>query len=261
MFIYEEFGMLDKPILLFIHGGGVGGWMWDGQVDYFKEYHCIVPTLAGHSSRNDETAFSIEKSAVELIELIESIKGDRPVHLIGFSIGAQIGLTMVSLKPRLFETAVINSALIIPQKSLLPFITPTVKLSFPLIKNRTFARMQAKELHMEGEWFEKYYEETLKIKKETLCTVLQENMSFTLPISFSESTTKMLVTVGEKEKGIMQKSADQITSANQNCCKLVIPCIGHGLPTALPSMFNKIVALWIEEQRILDEEAIQNELL
>ena len=28
---------------MFIHGGGISGWMWHKQVERFSDYHCIAP--------------------------------------------------------------------------------------------------------------------------------------------------------------------------------------------------------------------------
>ncbi|MEH6890050.1 alpha/beta hydrolase [Bacillus sp. JJ864] len=45
---YKEYGNDNAPLMLLLHGGGVSGWMWDKQVQYFSRYHCIVPDLPGH---------------------------------------------------------------------------------------------------------------------------------------------------------------------------------------------------------------------
>ena len=74
---YMEYGNMEGPLLVFIHGGGVGGWMWDKQIAYFKDYHCLVPTLQGHGGRSDETTFSIRGKCIEIIELIEQKKMKR----------------------------------------------------------------------------------------------------------------------------------------------------------------------------------------
>ena len=36
---YVESGNKDAPTIVFIHGGGISGWMWAKQVEYFKDYH------------------------------------------------------------------------------------------------------------------------------------------------------------------------------------------------------------------------------
>ncbi|MGE7692667.1 alpha/beta fold hydrolase [Lysinibacillus sp. NPDC094177] len=49
---YKEYGDLHKPLILLIHRGGVGGWMWDKQVQYFSNYHGVVPELIDKEANN-----------------------------------------------------------------------------------------------------------------------------------------------------------------------------------------------------------------
>ena len=58
---------------------------------------------------------------------------------------------------------------------------------------------------MEGEYFKRYYEDSVRMNVNTLIEMLRENMSYILPTSFSKSTARILVTVGEKEKGIIEE--------------------------------------------------------
>ncbi|MCG7342621.1 alpha/beta hydrolase [Sporosarcina sp. ACRSL] len=245
-----EYGNQEEPILVFLHGGGVGGWMWNQQVDYFKNYHVLIPTLQGHGDRSEETDFSIRGNAIEVIELIQQKKNEKDIHIIGFSIGAQICLEIISLAPNLIKSAMINSAVVIPMMSMIPFISPTIKMTYPLTKNKKFAKAQAKQLYMDGDYFEKYYEDSLKIKPTTLINILKENMSYTLPENFAESTARILVTVGDKEKGLVKKSVQRIVDGNDRCEALFVPNIGHGFPVAQPDLFNKVLQDWIEHQKV-----------
>ena len=247
---FMEYGNMEGPLLVFIHGGGAGGWMWDKQITYFKDYHCLVPTLQGHGGRSEETSFSIQANSIEILDLIRQKKNGRDVHLVGFSIGAQICLDMLSLAPNVITSAVINSAVVIPMKFAIPLIAPAIKLSFPLIKNKSFAKAQAKQLYMQGEYFDTYYEDSLRMKQSTLIEILKENMSFSIPDNFSQCKADVLVTVGGKEKGIMKKSALRIVEKNGKCQSYIIPSIGHGFPVAQPEQFNQVVETWIEQRKI-----------
>lgn len=247
MMIYDEYGNNNAPLLVLIHGGGVGGWMWDKQIDYFSVYHCIVPTLQGHGDRSDEDTFSIQGNAIELIDLIKEKGTGKDIHIVGFSIGAQICLEMIHLAPALITTAVINSATVIPMKFVNALIAPTIKMTFPLIKNKSFAKLQAKQLYMDGEYFPRYYEDSLKMKAATLIEILKENMSYSLPDNLSESTTRILVTVGDKEKGLLLKSAKKIVDCHKKTEMQIIPNMGHGFPIADSQLFNEVVDRWIME--------------
>lgn len=248
---YKEFGDQNASLLLFLHGGGVSGWMWDNQIPYFSHYHCIVPDLPGHGASHGDILFSIRDSAERFIELIEEkVAGKlagRKVILIGFSLGAQVIIQILSLKPDLVDAAIINSALVRPSPLGRKLIKPTIKCSYPLIRNKRFSRLQAKTLYITEDQFQKYYEESCQMKLATLVSVLEENMSFGIPQSFREAHGKILVTVGAKEKAIMKKSAKDLVEANSNCTGVIIPEMGHGVPMAMPDFFNQMVESWIQE--------------
>ena len=128
-----------------------------------------------------------------------------------------------------------------------------LRLSFPLIKNRWFSKLQAKTLNVSEDYFEKYYKESCQMKPDTLVRVLEENMSFEIPKDFSEANGKILVTVGEREKAVMKKSAKDIVETNSNCIGVIIPKIGHGVSLAMPEFFNQMVESWIHEGKLPKE--------
>lgn len=244
---YQEYGDKSAALMLFLHGGGVGGWMWDKQIEYFTHYHCIVPELPEHGLHNDASAFSVRASAEEIIQLIEAKAKGKQVILIGFSLGAQVLIELLSLRPTIIDAAIMNSALVRPNPSVKKWIRPLIGLSFPLIKHRWFSKLQAKSMYIREEDFEKYYAESRCIKQDTLVRVLEENMSFEIPADFRKATGKLLVTVGEKEKAVMKESAKDIVKANSNCTGVVIPEIGHGVSLAKPDFFNLLVEAWVEK--------------
>lgn len=251
MVYYKESGDKDGPIMLFLHGGGVSGWMWEKQVEYFTHYHCIVPDLLEHGLSNHGPLFSIQRCADDLIEIIKIKEkaADKPIIVIGFSLGAQVAIQMLSMKPDLIKYAVINSALVRP--SHYKWLSPLITLSFPLIKNRSFSKLQAKSLYINESQFEQYYQESCSMKRETLSRVLKENMSFQIPEKFRDARSKILVTVGEKEKSVMKKSMQDIVECNQHCTGLVIPQVGHGISLAKPDYFNQLIEKWVLEEKVL----------
>ncbi len=130
------------------------------------------------------------------------------------------------------------------------WIRPSVQLSYPLIRNRAFAKLQAKTLYISPEQFERYYLESNQMQRDTLIQILQANMSYAIPGRFSQASTRILVTVGAQEKAIMKKSAAALVRHNTNCQGIQIPGIGHGVTMARPDYFNKLVSDWLHDQRI-----------
>lgn len=250
---YKEYGDITAPLMIFLHGGGVSGWMWDEQIQYFSAYHCIVPDLPEHGLHKSDLVFSIEGSAEGVAHLIETKALGRQVIVIGFSLGAQVLVQLLSVKSHLIDVAIINSALVRPMASMKSWISPTLKLAFPLIKYRWFAKLQAQTLYVSDDKFEKYYEESSQMRIDTLVRVMEENMSFAIPAGFQEAKAKILVTVGEKEKSMMKKSAKDLVEANAFCKGVILSDIGHGVPMAEPKFFNQLIEAWIHNKQLPKE--------
>lgn len=247
---YQEAGNTNAALMVFLHGGGVSSWMWRKQIQYFTNFHCLAVDLPEQGRSRDVLNFSIRTSADNIIELIERKADGKQVIVIGFSLGAQVLIEMLSLKPDLIDCAIINSALVRPIPLVKKLIRPSIKLTFPLIKNKSFSRLQARTLYVDKEYFKVYYDETCQMKRDTLIRILEENMSFELPPDFKKAKGKILVTVGEKEKAVMKRSARIIVENNSNCTGIIIPSIGHGVSLVKPEFFNGMVEKWIYEREI-----------
>jgi len=217
--------------------------MWNRQVDYLaNKYHCIVPELV----RPDAGGFSIESSADQALELIHTHARGKPVAVIGFSLGAQILVRMLSIEPQGIDHAIINSAFVrgIPYARLL---LRTMKYTMPLVRNRTFAKLQARTLYIPDDDFETYYQESRRTTWASLSAVMEANMAFRIPERFGEAQGKILVTVGSQEKAIMHSSMHDLVQANVNCTGCTLPNVGHGAPLAAPDLFNRLVESWMTD--------------
>ncbi|TWI59720.1 pimeloyl-ACP methyl ester carboxylesterase [Halalkalibacter nanhaiisediminis] len=253
MMHYKEFGDGNPALMVFIHGGGVSSWMWNKQVEYFSsKFHCLVPDMPEHGRSKNGVQFTINDAADKINELIEEKGKGKRVIAIGFSLGAQVLIAMLSKKPNLIDFAMINSALVKP----VPFANALIKsmmFTFPLVRYKAFSKIQAKSMYINRDYQDTYFEESYQINKDAFVRIMNENMSFKIPHSFENSSSKILVTVGEKERKIMKNSMKEIIESNPNCKGLIIPRIGHGFSLANPKLFNTTLEEWIEHDVITSE--------
>ncbi|MFS0785528.1 alpha/beta hydrolase [Shouchella sp. 1P09AA] len=250
---FQETGNRDSPLLFFIHGGGVSRWMWQKQVDYFTAYHCVAVDLPEHGKSREVGNFSIGESAKQCLALIEEKAANKTVHLIGFSLGAQVAIEVLSQDSNRITSAMINSALVSPSSLLNRSVAYTAQLALPLAKWERFAKAQAKVLYIPEDQFLLYYCESKQMRAQTFARVMKENLSFSIPPSFRDVSTRMLVTVGEKESRLMRKSLLELTYANEQCQNLTIKGYGHGYSLANPAAFNSLLQRWIEKEEWWDD--------
>ncbi|EMY35447.1 hypothetical protein D477_003992 [Arthrobacter crystallopoietes BAB-32] len=230
-------------VLLLIHGGGVAGWMWKRQVQQFSgRFHVVVPDLPGHGTSSAEDFASIGQTADELAGLLAGLRtGGVKITVVGFSLGAQIAVDLVSRYPGLVDSAVIVSALAVP----LALGTAAARAAgwlMPLARRRWFARLQARALAIRDDMFDDYYRTTAAIGGRTMEAVLRGNAAFGIPDGWRRTATPALVVVGQKEKAVMKRSAALLAEAHPSGRLLIVDGAGHGLPLQDPERFRTILA-------------------
>jgi len=113
MLYIEETGNPVAPTIVFLHGGGGGGWMWRPQVETLKgEYHLLAPDLPEHGRSADIKPFAIADAALRVADLIRTRAHDGKAHVVGLSEGAQIVVALLASAPELVDRAVVSSALV-----------------------------------------------------------------------------------------------------------------------------------------------------
>ncbi len=192
-----------------------------------KDYHVVAPIIDGHGDDGDNTFISIEDSAKKLIEYIDTECGGKIYALGGLSIGAQIVTEVLSSRSDITEFAIIESALVIPITGS-AVMAYTNKLMYGLVKQRWFSKMQAKALSLPKEMFELYYNDSAKMSKQSLVNISLSNGNYCIKDTLAKTNTKVLIIVGEKEIGMMRKSAGKLHSAIQGSRLCIAPKLKHG---------------------------------
>lgn len=238
-------GEFQGPPVVFLHGGGVAGWMWDRQAGFFKDYHVIIPDLPGHGRSAEIPFISINDAASKVLTAVRDVVGTEKITLVGFSLGAQLVVEIMSRWPEKVESAVILSAMVRPVNTGKYLLLSFMKMCFGLVRARWFSEWQAKSLYIPEDYREQYYEDSLRLTRDNFIRVLEANLSYSLPDSFADSNIRTLILAGTKERGIMRSSVKDMVKANRDCMGYLVAGAGHGLPLAEPDFFNEIVLNFI----------------
>lgn len=226
---FKEFGDKNKPVIIFLHGGGLSWWSYKPQIEMLQNnYFIIVPVIDGHGDAWENTYVSIEKSAEQVIDYIKENCSGKVFAICGLSLGAQITVEILSQESDITEHAVIESALVYPMKTITKLNLPMLSLCYGLIKKRWFAKLQAKSLNIPDELFDNYFEDSSKMTKESLINIMRSNGYYSMPSALCNTRAKTLILVGQKELSIMKRSANLLHDTIKGSSLNVIERSGHG---------------------------------
>lgn len=221
--------------ILFLHGGGVAGWMWRPTLAQLGSgVRAIVPDLPGHGRSVELPYRSHPDTCAALVDLLER-RAPEGAIVVGFSLGAQLAILLASNRPDLVRGVVVVSAETEPAP--LPRLTlALLAATAPLARQDWFGRLQAKELAIPDELLADYLRDSARVSRQTLMASVGENLRFTLPPAWSEFTGPALVLVGEQERRLMHRSARRTHDALPGSALQTVAGCRHGIPLEQPRL-------------------------
>ncbi len=101
----------DQDATVFLHYGGGNLLMWEPVVPFFRETsRCIRLDLRGHGhSDAPATGYHIETMALDVVGVLDYLNLDS-VHVVGSSLGAEVGLALAAISPDRVRSLVCEGA-------------------------------------------------------------------------------------------------------------------------------------------------------
>ena len=244
-----EFGKQNKDIVLLLHGGGLSWWNYREAANLLAEWcHVVLPVLDGHGD-NEASFTSIEENAARLISYIDTHFGGQVLAIGGLSLGGQIAVEMLSQRKDICQYAVLESALVKPMKMTAVWIEPIFGMSYGLIRQKWFAKLQADYLGIPKELFEDYFRDTCKIRKTDMIAFLKANSLYTIKRSISETKAKVKIVAGAKEQKNIRDSAKFLHKTIPGSSLEILPGLRHGdLSINHPQDYARMLTEWIERE-------------
>ena len=242
-----EFGPATAPSLLLLHGGGVGGWSWRPQIAALQsDYHLLVPDLPQHGQSLDVAPFSMTDAAARMAELIHKRAHDGHAHIVGLSLGSQVGVALLAVAARLVDRAVLTGASVrpIPGASLMG---PTLRLYAPFMNIPWLVKLNQQTLGVPDEYSAEFAADTRSSTVPALTNILKANMAFRVPPGLTRLKNPTLVLVGEKEPGMQRRSARELAGSMAGATAYMVTGMIHNWPLAAPELFNRTLRAWLTD--------------
>ena len=244
-----EFGEQNRDVIMLLHGGGLSWWNYrEVAKNLADRYRVVLPVLDGHAESN-ATFTTMEDNAARLIDYIDTHFGGQVLAIGGLSLGGQVAVEMLSQRPDICRYALIESALVKPMKLTHALIEPTFGMSYDLIQQKWFAKMQADYLGIAKGLFEDYYRDTCKIAKTDMIAFLKANSAYEIKPTLSKTTAKVKIVAGTREEKTIRDSAKMLHKAILGSSMEMLPGLRHGeLSLSHPERYANIITEWIGEE-------------
>ena len=257
----EETGPASAPTIIFLHGGGGAGWMWQPQVEQLDEYHCLVPDLPEQGRSVNEKPFRIQDSASQISELIRTRAHHGKAHVVGLSEGAQVAVALLASAPELVDHAVLSSALVRPLpggKMMTPgLIGLTYRLSVTPFKNTEWwIRLNMKyAAGVPDKYYPQFSRSFKELSESGFTNLMIENQRFRLPQGLEQVKAPTLIVVGKKEYPAMHQSARDLAAVIPAAQAYQVVHDGkmslaeeHNWNMTAPELFTQTVRAWLSGQ-------------
>lgn len=258
--VYEQ-GSASAPTIIFLHGGGGSGWMWQPQLTALCDYHILVPDLPEHGQSMDIKPFSIQDSASLIADLIRARAHGGQAHVIGLSEGGQITVALLASHPELVDHAVVSSALLrpVPGAGMMTpgLVAASVKWFVdPFRNNDWWIRLNMKySAGVPETYYSQFKNNFQHMTGDQFAHVMVENQRFRMPPGLQHVTVPTLVVAGNKEYNVMRQSVRDLASVMPNAKGYLIAhsrrmslAEEHNWNMTAPELFTTMVRAWLTGQ-------------
>ncbi len=261
---YEEFGRSDAPTLVFLHGGGVAGWMWRSQVTFFKDrFHCLVPDLPEQGNSHELKPFTIKFAADCVAGVIrDTVRGGK-AHVVGLSEGAQVVVELLSRHPDVIDHAVCSSAMLRPMPGQGLYKRELFRTIYrwfmaPFQNNTGWIRLNMRySAGLAEEYFNEFKKSFQETTEDGFANLMYESMNFRIPPELEKCEVPVLIVVGSREYKQMIQSGRDLLKTLPNAYGVMVS-LGkssslvkeHNWAMTAPELFNRTIFSWISDQKL-----------
>jgi pimeloyl-ACP methyl ester carboxylesterase len=257
---FQSTGPDSAPTIVFLHGGGAGGWMWEPVIQLLPDYHCLAPDQPETGGSREIKPFSMGLAAQKTAELIRAHAHGGKAIVVGLSEGAQVAVQLLATAPEVVEKAIITSALLRPIPGLGWINSPALigwmyRISIPPFRNADWwIKLNMKyAAGIPNDYFPQFKNTFQTITESEFVNMLIANETYRLPAGLERATAATLALAGVKEYPVMKQSVRDLVSALPNARGGWINLAGtstlasqHNWALIAPDLFAATVRAWIE---------------
>ncbi len=224
----------------------MSGWSWEPVVERLPQYRCLVPDLPHYGKSFHQGPFEMGRAAAAVAELIRSTAGVDRAHLVGFSLGAQVGLQLLATEPQHVERAVLSGTMINTTR----WVRQTQFLLGAISRNGVYRRALSRYRNshpapIPAARIDEYREDVRLITSGQLADVVVASSGFTSPKGLDTANPPTLFLTGTREAPAVHRWAASLAQQMPHGIDRVAIDMAHDWPLREPELFSRTVDGWL----------------
>lgn len=240
----EEYGKENDKVIVMLHGAFFVH-SFGRQYVLANQYHMIVPHIMGFGAEVDRT-FDAEACVKELAEFIGAF--DRKVTLVGFSLGAQLALKLVSEHEDLFNAAILVSPWLTKEEPLMDKILEQNMKQLAALKKRWLCHFIGAINGLPPVQRKEFVEQMQHVKEETVRNVVFNGITLESLSGFANISVPVIALAGAKEEDAIKDSVKELSQMNPGCKYEIWEKAGHNIPPLFAKRLNDLICLEMERE-------------
>jgi len=242
MLSFTEFHT-DRPTsIVWLHGAGITGWMWDKQVADITEHHSIVVDLPGHGASHGIHWVSLDETADLVADVIRTRAHGEKAVIVGLSMGGDIALRLLARHPELVRCAVLTGMVAKPIGGAILWMQ---RAFAPLASRPFFHRASAASMKLSPERTAEYLATMPPLRTEDYRAIVTEIFRGVSLDGLETVTVPTLAMAGAKEPKAARDSTAIIAHRMPGATARIEPGVGHTWNIEAPGRFTATVRDWI----------------
>lgn len=234
---FEKYGDSQKPTIVFLHGAHFVH-TFGKQYVLSDKYYLVVPHIMGYGNDADRV-FDTDQAVKELADFIRGL--NKTVMLVGFSLGAQLAVRMISEHGELFNSAVIVSPWLIKEEPMLSKMLAANEKQLLFMQKKWICSLMGLMYGLPRAMRKEFVGQMQKEQLETIKNTVYNNITIESVGGLANSRIPMIALAGVKEPAEVKKSVMALHQINIKCRVEIWEDAEHNIPMAFDTRFNTLL--------------------
>lgn len=238
-----EHGPRSGESIILLHGGNVGNWMWEPQVDRLAGRHVITPDVVAFGARSAQPWPGLSGAADDIAEIIRERAMDGRAHVVGLSMGGVIGVHLAMRHPDVVRSCMVTGA---AMTGVGGFERRLAELQLRSWHTRWFWSMQAAMFRIPADARELFISDGMRVDKDAATRMYREIFGGSMPERRHGYTGPMLAIAGGRESRSVAAAFPALAAAMPQTRTWVAPGMRHVWSIQDSGLFAKTIVDFVE---------------